>query len=186
MNRIKAALSRKIGPLPAWAWALIAGAALFFIRRAQGGAVAAGPDQSGAPPPSYYGPYGQDAYPIQGSGAPGGGDTGTGNPAGGPPQITVNPPAPTTPGPGGGHHGKRTPKPQNKHKPKPAKAPPHKKNPRTPAQKHPQGHEVQRQKQHIVKPKAKPRPTPKPAPKAPGPKGGHTGPPARRVPARYK
>ena len=42
MNDVKRALSRKFGPLPAWAWAAIAGGALYFYRRSKSGAGALG------------------------------------------------------------------------------------------------------------------------------------------------
>jgi hypothetical protein len=38
LSEIKAALTRKLGPLPVWAWALIAGAAIFVYRSRRGGA----------------------------------------------------------------------------------------------------------------------------------------------------
>lgn len=100
MSDIKGALTRKLGPLPAWAWAAVAGVALFLYRRHQG-AQAAATDTT--PTTSYYGPYGQGAYGITGAGqggGTGGGDPGAGTGSGAP-NITINAPGtvPTTTSP---------------------------------------------------------------------------------------
>lgn len=115
-NAVKKALIRKIGPLPAWAWFLIGGVGLFIYRQrlsAAGSAndqaqVAASDGTTG-----YYGPYGQDNYPIDGGASTGGG-SGAGTSNGGssgspaPPTIIVNNPPPAA-------GDKRTPKPKAQH-----------------------------------------------------------------------
>lgn len=121
MSNIRTALTRKLGPLPAWAWFLIGGVGLFIYRQrlsAAGSAndqaqVAASDGTTG-----YYGPYGQDNYPIDGGAGTGGGSNGgsgttTGTTTtGGPPVINVNVPS------GAPGTNKRTPKPKAQHRSK--------------------------------------------------------------------
>lgn len=138
---ITGALTRKFGPLPAWAWAGIGGGGLWWYRQHTGPTAT---DQAAAASnPAYVGPYGQDPYGIQGGagisggGSNGGGgsvDPGTGGGTGGgvgtgdtgaaPPTIIVNPPAANS-----GRPRAQKPKPQhakqptNKGKPKAKRAP---------------------------------------------------------------
>lgn len=67
MNNVKNALTRKLGPLPVWAWALVAGVLLYYYRNRSGavgtqsgtgtGSVAPGPGlQPLLPDQSYYDP----------------------------------------------------------------------------------------------------------------------------------
>jgi hypothetical protein len=94
MNNIKNALTRKLGPLPAWAWAAIAGLGLWWYRNHTAGAAASAGQAADT---SYYGPYGENAYPIDASGGDsvgsgGGGDAGTTPNSPAPPVINVTPP----------------------------------------------------------------------------------------------
>lgn len=111
-NAIKNALTRKIGPLPAWGWFLIGGVALVIYRRRMSAAAnSADQAQAAAANPAYYGPYGQDNYPIGGGSGMGGGGAGTD------PGTTTTPAPPTiivNQG-GGGKGDKRTPKPKAQH-----------------------------------------------------------------------
>lgn len=119
-DSIKNALTRKIGPLPAWAWFLIGGAALWYYRQrtaanSSDASQAAAADSTNTP--AYYGPYGQDNYPITGGGGTGGGDGGSTMPTGStdatnPPTINVNVPG------GGGKSERRKPKIKAQHRQK--------------------------------------------------------------------
>lgn len=114
-DSVKNALTRKLGPLPAWAWFLIAGAALWYYRQrtSANSADAAQADAANAAnTPAYYGPYGQDNYPIN-SGAGGGFGAGTdttGTGPASPPTINVNT--------GGNRDKRRTKKTKAQHKQK--------------------------------------------------------------------
>lgn len=112
MDNIKRALTRKIGPFAAWIWFAIAGGLLWYYRQrtaanSSDAAQAAAADSA----PAYYGPYGQDNYPITGgaytgqSGAPSQDTQPTS-----PPTINVNVP--------GGKSEQRTPKSKKQHKTK--------------------------------------------------------------------
>lgn len=165
MSNVQAALTRKFGPLPAWGWAAILAVVVYFYRKRMAGTSggSGGGDTSGTNP-SYYGPYGQNAFPIDstGGGTSGGGgnvapvDTsGSGNPAGGPPVINILPPdhastdTPATPANPGASTIKRTAKPKTQHTPK-AKPKPAPKRPRHPAT------------VHTPAPRPKGKPTPRP------------------------
>lgn len=137
MSGIKNALTRKIGPAPAWIWAAIVGVAIFLYRRNSAGAAVGGGGSQQAADTAYYGPYGQNPYDISGSAGFGGGgptggglgdtpvDTlpiGSGSGPTAPPIINIAPPGssatpPTTHAPAKPKPPKRTPKP----KPKPGK-----------------------------------------------------------------
>jgi hypothetical protein len=81
MGGVKNALTRKIGPFPAWVWAGVAGVALYFYRKSQGSSAAASTNPAGTL--GYYGPYGQDPYSGgSGGAAPGDSSTGAGTGAG--------------------------------------------------------------------------------------------------------
>ena len=140
-GEVGAALKRKFGPLPAWAWAGIGGGALYFYRRSKSGAgvlgaanvpAASSPDvtdQSGglqsplslAPGESVYDPNtGQllsPPLPPEVGSSDGGGDTGAGGAAPAP-----APSSPKAKKPKAG--GKRKQKPKPKH-PGKAAAPTH-------------------------------------------------------------
>lgn len=109
MDDIKGALTRKIGPLPAWAWFGIAAVALYLYRRHTESAAT---QQSQATDTANVGPYGESYYPIQGGN--GGGSSGNGG--GQPPTIVVNPPPATT------KTKPRNPKTKKAHAGKPRKA----------------------------------------------------------------
>lgn len=131
MNSVRNALTRKIGPAPAWIWAVVVGVAIYFYRR-RTGATQTATDSGANQTLGYYGPYGNNAYPITGSGGGGngsgsgdtsgsGGSNGSSNGSSGggggtaPPNVIVNPPAnnpasPTTPAPPKPPSGKRRPK----------------------------------------------------------------------------
>lgn len=145
MNNVKNALTRKIGPLPAWGWLVLIGAALFFYRSRSGGASSAQDQaQADAANPAYYGPYGQDNYPIDGGAGTGGGSgssgaaTGTTAPTA-PPTINVNYSPPGSAGGGAANtgRGRRDAKPKAQHQGKyrTAKTPANDK-PRVPATTH--------------------------------------------------
>lgn len=60
MNSIKNSLTRKIGPLPAWAWLAGLGVIIYVIRKRQAAANQNAAAQSDVP---FVGPYGEDAGP---------------------------------------------------------------------------------------------------------------------------
>lgn len=80
--KIKQALTRKLGPLPAWAWLAIAGVAIFLVRRGSGG----GSSTQGAATQNYDAGYSAgygDASSLGGSGSSNGGGGSDGGGGGG-------------------------------------------------------------------------------------------------------
>jgi len=94
-DRIKQALLRKLGPLPAWAWASIGGVGLYFWRRHQAANAGAGglpsADDVGYPGGAdTYGTYPQD-FGYYGTGSGGGGGGGTDDQPASPPPVYYDP-----------------------------------------------------------------------------------------------
>lgn len=97
MNSIKNALTRKFGPLPAYAWLGIAAVGIWWYRKRQAATgQTTGQSATGSIP--YVGPWGQQPYPIGGGGGGGNGGGGNGGggdgnggpgPGGGPPPIPI-------------------------------------------------------------------------------------------------
>lgn len=124
-DKIKATLSRKFGPLPAWAWALVAGIGVYWYRQHTAGAAAATDSQAtnaaADNTEGYYGPYGQSGSgEISGGSDTGGSGAGT-SPNATPaaaaaPVINVVPPAAGTPAAAAAAKKKAKPKAQHKTK----------------------------------------------------------------------
>lgn len=125
IGEVGSALKRKLGPLPAWAWAGILAGGLIYYRRLKGQQDATGTptspvgeitDQTAAPSPTVLQPG--ETYVPPGFGGIVPGDDGTGTPAG------EEPPAAGTP-PGIAPKPKKTPKKKPKKKAKPSGRPAH-------------------------------------------------------------
>jgi hypothetical protein len=108
-------LTRKLGPLPVWGWLVIAGVAVYVIRKRQAASSAAQQSSSQQPASLYPTDVGAPAYYGSGAGGGGGGATppagtytyqppGTDTTGGGstkpPPGTITTPTPPTVPPPG--------------------------------------------------------------------------------------
>lgn len=78
LDSIKAALTRKLGPLPAWAWAGIAAVGFYIYQRRSGSSNGSNANTAAqnASLANVPGPFGQ--FPDGGGGSPGGGGDGSG------------------------------------------------------------------------------------------------------------
>lgn len=125
-DKVKAALTRKLGPLPAWAWAGIAAVAFYIYQRRSGSTA----NTTAVANPANVPAFGQDPFPITGGSGSGGGSNGGGSGSGGgdgtgggsggggagttPPGDTAPAPPPETPAGTGAAGGTAPPKQQHK------------------------------------------------------------------------